>query len=259
MITLKLSRQLIKDVYIKKLKYERDNLENITMSEFIEECLMNYLDINIAEMNNEKIPVKFDMYLENSIFHKNEPDKKPDTDYEITDISFTNYVYVYMNPLKKLNDNIILDISGEKFVFDYEPFYIGKGKGDRMFQHLKENNRDMNDNKKEIIKNIKNQGYEPIIKIIKNELTEYESYTLEGIIISNLDNLTNMIGNKSKKIDYKSDIRENSIEYEKNKQFINLLSKGMKNKDIAKKLGVSERTVYRMKKNFNQEDFIYTL
>jgi hypothetical protein len=259
MADLKLSRQLMKEVYIKKLKYEKDTLEEVSMSEFIEECLMKYLDINIVDMNDEKIPVTLDMYYENSIFHKNEPDKKPDTDYEITDISFTNYVYVYMNPLKKLNDNIILDISGEKFVFDYEPFYIGKGKGDRMFQHLKENKRDINDNKKEIIKNIQNQGYEPIIKIIKNELTEYESFTLEGIIISNLNNLTNMIGDKSKKIDYKSNMRENSIEYEKNKKFINLLSKGMKTKDISKTLGVSERTVYRMKSNFNQKDFIYTI
>ena len=48
MVDLKLSRQLIKEVYIRKLKYERDTLEDITMSEFIEECLMNYLDINIA-------------------------------------------------------------------------------------------------------------------------------------------------------------------------------------------------------------------
>lgn len=253
MIGLKLSRQLVKDIYIKKLKYERDNLENITMSEFIEECLMSYLDINLVEMNDEKIPMRLDMYYESDIFKNYNTDKITDTDCEITDISFTNYVYVYMNPLKKLNDNIILDISGEKFVFDYEPFYIGKGKGDRMFQHLKESERDVNDSKKEIIKNIKNQGSQPIIKIIKSELSEYESYTLEGIIISKLDNLTNMIGNKSEKIHYKSDIRETSIEYEKNKKLLNLLSKGMKNKDIAKKLGISERTLYRIKSRFNNK------
>lgn len=87
------------------------------MSEFIEECLMNYLDINIAEMNNEKIPIKLNMYYEDSIFIQEKSDSVTDIDCEITDISFSNYVYVYMNPLKKLNDNIVLDISGEKFVF----------------------------------------------------------------------------------------------------------------------------------------------
>jgi DNA-binding NarL/FixJ family response regulator len=111
----------------------------------------------------------------------------------------------------------------------------------------------MNDNKKEIIKNIKNQGYNPIIKIIKNELTEYESYTLEGIIISNLDNLTNMTGGKSKKNEYKLDSIENSIEYEKNKQILTLISKGLKNKEISKKLGISERTLYRLKSNFKNK------
>jgi hypothetical protein len=250
MVDLKLSRQLIKEVYSKKLKYERDKIENITMSEFIEECLMKYLDINIAEMNDEKIPVSLNMYFEESIFiqkNNDKNDKNTDSN-EMSEISFANYVYVYMNPFKKLDNDIILDISGEKFIFDYEPFYIGKGKGDRMFQHLKDNQHDVNNRKKEIINEIKSYGNEPIIRIIKSELSEYESYTLEGIIISNLKGLTNMIGSKSKKIEYKSEMN-NTLEYEKNKQLIDLISKGLKNKDIAKKLGISERTIYRMKSN----------
>lgn len=72
---------------------KENTLEDITMSEFIEECLMNYLDINIAEMNNEKIPIKLNMYYEDSIFIQEKADSVTDIDCEITDISFSNYVY----------------------------------------------------------------------------------------------------------------------------------------------------------------------
>ena len=164
MIDLKLSRQLIKIVYLRKLEYEKDNNEKITMSEFIEECLMEYLDISIIDINTEKVPIRLDMYYEDCIYKTdtiiNYTDTKTDTnqdinlDEDIEDISFVNYVYVYMNPFKKLENEIILDICGEKFKFDYEPFYIGKGKGNRMFEHLKSNKSDVNKDKIDIINEI---------------------------------------------------------------------------------------------------------
>ena len=252
MIDLKLSRQLLKSIYLKKMEYENCNSENITMSEFIEECLMEYLNISIVDINDEKVPIKLDMYYGGSIYTASTTDITDITDITDTEveneISFTNYVYVYMNPFKKLDNEIILDISGEKFIFDYEPFYIGKGKGNRIFDHLKSKN-DVNSNKLNLINEIIDNGKEPIVRIIKNELTEYEAYSLENIIITKLNNLTNISGGKSKKTEYTSSNKKTTLEYDKNKYILSLISKGLKNKEISELAGISERTLYRLKSN----------
>ena len=46
------------------------------------------------------------------------------------------YAYVYLNPLKY--GKFIYD--NGKLSFDYEPFYVGKGKSDRVKVHLREAN-----------------------------------------------------------------------------------------------------------------------
>ena len=65
-----------------------------------------------------------------------------------------------------------------------KPFYIGKGKGNRVFQHV----RSLHDNyfsseKLEKIKEINNQGLEVKHLIIRHGLTEDESFKIESSLI----------------------------------------------------------------------------
>jgi uncharacterized protein len=84
-----------------------------------------------------------------------------------------SYVYIYIDPRTN------------------EPFYIGKGKGDRLFSHLKE----ISDSRKvNLIKDIQESGYEPKIDIIRYGLSDTEATLVEAALIdfegkSNLSNL----------------------------------------------------------------------
>lgn len=101
------------------------------------------------------------------------------------------YVYIYLNKLKpgkfKYND----------LCFDYEPFYVGKGKGNRYLYHLNKvkNECKYKDSLKfEIIKeNILNKT-EPIILKVSENLTEDDSLFLEKSIISKIGRLDIITG-----------------------------------------------------------------
>jgi len=85
------------------------------------------------------------------------------------------YVYVYIDPR------------------NYEEFYYGKGKGSRKEAHLKFDEDSNNDSEKtRIIRGIKKEGLEPIIKVIAKGLTEKEALLVEKTLIWKLGkNLTN--------------------------------------------------------------------
>jgi hypothetical protein len=117
-----------------------------------------------------------------------------------------------------------------------------------MLEHLKLLDSDVNTDKKEKIKMIIESGNDPIIKIVKNELTSVEAFNLENILISKLTNVSNLIGGKTKKIKYKVENYKSSLEYNKKKKIIDLLNMGKKNWEIAAELNISERTIYRLKK-----------
>ena len=89
---------------------------------------------------------------------------------------FKYYVYVYLNPLKRGKYNF------GKFSFDYEPFYIGKGKDYRHKVHLIVLDK-INKLKQNILNKIKKENKEPvIIKLYKN-ISEYSAFRLEKQLI----------------------------------------------------------------------------
>jgi len=83
------------------------------------------------------------------------------------------YVYVYLDPRKP--GNFIY----ENLVFDYEPFYVGKGTGLRLYNHLYESSVSRNKIKYNKIKKIKNVGLEPIIIKISDNIEESTALKLE--------------------------------------------------------------------------------
>ena len=85
------------------------------------------------------------------------------------------YVYVYFNPLK----------SSDMHTCGFEPFYVGKGKKDRMRHHLFESNLkgDTNKHKANTIRKILSVNLIPHIEIIQDNLSEAEAFNLERSLI----------------------------------------------------------------------------
>ena len=74
------------------------------------------------------------------------------------------YVYALIDPINNL------------------PFYIGKGCGNRAWQHLKLNEQ-CNKKKLRYISNIRSLGFEPIVKFVQENMNEKDAYSLEHACI----------------------------------------------------------------------------
>lgn len=98
------------------------------------------------------------------------------------------YVYIYLDPRTPGLWN-----AGD-FEFHFEPFYVGEGKGHRMFDHLQEKRRS---HKTNVIRSIIADGLSPIIIKLKEHMSKDASTALETKIIKSLGTRTMIDGVKS--------------------------------------------------------------
>jgi NUMOD3 motif len=89
------------------------------------------------------------------------------------------YTYIYLNPLKSGN------YTYKGFVtFFYEPFYVGKGFGNRIYKHLKETEEGTDNlHKYRTIQKIRRSGKEPIVIKITENLDEKCAHCFEKFLI----------------------------------------------------------------------------
>lgn len=152
------------------------------------------------------------------------------------------YVYVYLDPRKK----------GEycygDYKFDYEPFYVGKGIGNRYLKHLLENSKNTSNHfKHRIINKIRDVGLEPIIIKVKTGLGENKSYEIETELIKligrrciNEGPLTNIL------IDVKPPSNYIKLNNKIVKKIIKLYNDGHYLKHIGEELNLNENKIKRV-------------
>jgi hypothetical protein len=92
------------------------------------------------------------------------------------------YTYAYLDPRKPGKY-----VYGQ-FQFEYEPFYVGKGKNNRKMQHLTESKLKAGDSNPKIakIKKLRSLGFSPIIIEIDHFESEQQAYDAETDLIESI-------------------------------------------------------------------------
>lgn len=89
------------------------------------------------------------------------------------------YVYVYLDPRKP--GKFVYD----EHSFDYEPFYVGKGKGGRCYDHMLPSNLKNNGNKHKTnkISAILKESLSPIVVKVYEDISECDANNIEMMLI----------------------------------------------------------------------------
>jgi hypothetical protein len=161
---------------------------------------------------------------------------------DIQEIKNDNYVYVYVD----------LDRPGKfkygNYKFDYEPFYVGKGQGGRKEMTFRFDR-----------KNVK-------ILQINEMMTIHDAYRLEHNLIFTIGRkdlnrgpLLNRSGGYGYKPEPEID-RSKFLEVQLNNLILKALNTSKNKREAAKKLGISERNLYRKINNLKliKENGTYT-
>lgn len=93
-----------------------------------------------------------------------------------------------------------------------EPFYIGKGKANRIFHHLKDSN--LNSEKVQKISELHEIGKEPILEILKYGLTEEQALLVESTAIDliGIEKITNIQKGHGSKNGSRRNVKDLAIE-----------------------------------------------
>lgn len=102
----------------------------------------------------------------------------------MADILDNFYIYIYLDPTKS-NKYIY-----NEYKFNYEPFYVGKGKNRRCYDIKKGRSKYF----KNKINKIKRFGYEPIIIKLYDNISEKKAFELETKLINKIGRKNNSTG-----------------------------------------------------------------
>lgn len=138
------------------------------------------------------------------------------------------YVYVLLDTLKNGKFNY-----GD-YSFDNEPFYVGKGHGNRCTEHFYKSKLDKNLFKNNKIKKLLELGIKPLILKISNNIFEIDAFELEKKLIK-------IIGRRDLKLGPLTNLTDGGegivglIRTKEHRQKLGLSNKGRKLSEEAKK------------------------